>query len=151
MTNTTSTTNTPFTQNMDTVFSDLHNFVKTDSILGTPLAVGDKTLVPIMSVTLGYGSADMPKKAGSGASNATSSSNGVGLGAKVSANGVIVIDKNNVSMLNVGENKGSLDQLMDKIPQALGSMGQNITQQAGGQGQQGQGAQNQQSQNQQNK
>lgn len=133
------TENASFNQNMDTVFSDLHNFVKSDSVLGTPLPVGEKTLVPVISITLGYGSADMPKKT----QNNNTSNNGVGLGARISTDAVVVIEKNSVNMLNVGE-QNNMGQIMSKIPEAITSISQTMSKQ-GQQGQQGQ--QNQQSQN----
>ncbi|KGK88304.1 MULTISPECIES: GerW family sporulation protein [unclassified Clostridium] len=116
---------TNFSQNLGTLFSDLHNFVDTDSVLGKPLSVGDKTLVPVMSVTLGYGNTGMSTKMQ--AVNSTNASNGVGLGARVSTSSVIVIDKDNVSMLPVNE-KSTMGQMMDKIPQALSTLGQNMMQ-----------------------
>ncbi|MBM7869975.1 putative spore protein YtfJ [Clostridium pascui] len=116
---------TNFSQNLGTLFSDLHNFVDTDSVLGKPLSVGDKTLVPVMSVTLGYGNTGMSTKMQ--AVNSTNASNGVGLGARVSTSSVMVIDKDNVSMLPVNE-KSTMGQMMDKIPQALSTLGQNMMQ-----------------------
>jgi uncharacterized spore protein YtfJ len=128
--------NTPFTQNMDTIFTDLHNFVKNDSVLGAPVVVGDKTLVPVISVTLGYGNPGMAK------SNTPNSMSG--MGARISTNAVVVIDKSSTTMLTVGE-KGNMSQMIDKIPQAISSLGQSMQgqQSQNGQGQQG-GQQNQQ-------
>lgn len=134
--------NANFTQNMDTLFSDLQNFVKTDSVIGSPVTVGDKTLVPVMSVALGYGSTGMAKRQQSDNTNA---SNGVGLGAKISTSAVVVIDKDSVSMLPVN-GKNNMGQLMDKLPQALTSLGQNMMSQGANQGQQQNQMQNQQNQ-----
>lgn len=120
------TDNTTFSQNIDTVFTDLHNFAKSDSILGTPLPVGDKTLIPIMSVTLGYGSAEMPKKPQTNNNNNNSNNGLGGLGAKISADAVVVVEKDSVTMLNVGQ-KNNMNQLMDKIPEALTNITENLT------------------------
>lgn len=148
------TDNTMFGQNIDTVFTDLHNFAKSDSILGTPLPVGDKTLVPIMSVTLGYGSAEMPKKAQSNSNSngnsisSNNNNNGLGgLGAKISADAVVVVEKDSVTMLNVGQ-KNNMNQLMDKIPEALTNISQNLTQKGKEAQNQQQGQQQPQPQNQ---
>ena len=127
--------NNTFTQNMDTLFSDLHNLVKSDTVLGTPVPVGDKTLVPVMSVTLGYGSTGMGKKSQS--DNTTNSSNGIGLGARVSTNAVVVIDKNSVQMLPVNE-KSNMGQIMEKLPEAISNMTQGMKQMGGQIGQMGQ-------------
>lgn len=121
---------TEFTHNIDTLFSDLQNFTKTEAVLGNPLAVGDKTLVPVMSVTLGYGSAGMGTKVDQ--PETKNASNGVGLGAKITTSAVVVVEKDCVSMLPVSE-KSNTNQLMDKIPQAIASLTQ------GASGSQGQG------------
>jgi uncharacterized spore protein YtfJ len=123
---------TDFTQNIDTLFSDLQNFAKTESVLGNPLIVGDKTLVPVMSVTLGYGSAGMGTKIDQ--PETKNASNGIGLGAKISTSAVVIVEKTGVSMLPVSE-KSNMGQLMDKIPQAIASMTQGSTQQGASQGQ----------------
>ena len=124
--------NTPFTQNMDTIFTDLHNFVKNDSVLGAPVVVGDKTLVPVISVTLGYGNPGMSKS--------STPSSMSGMGARVSTNAVVVIDKNSATMLTVGE-KANMSKMIDKIPQAISSIGQSMQGQKGGQQQQSQAGQ----------
>ena len=124
---------TNFSQNIDTVFSDIENFAKTDAVLGSPVSVGDKTLIPVMSVTLGYGST--PGKNSQGANQMVP--NGVGLGARVNTNAVVVIDKDTVSMLPTNE-KSNLGQLMNNIPpsilnsipQSVLNAGQNILQKA---------------------
>lgn len=120
---------TEFTQNMDTLFSDLQNFTKTESILGNPLTVGDRTLVPVMSVTLGYGSAGMGTKVQQ--PTTSNSSSGIGLGAKIATSAVVVLETNGVSLLPV-DGKSNMGQLMDKIPQAIASMSKG----SGAQGQQ---------------
>lgn len=123
--------NTPFTQSMDTIFTDIHNFTKTDSVLGAPVVVGDKTLVPVISVTLGYGTPGMSKN---------NTSNASGMGARISTNAVVVIDKNSTTMLSVGE-KGNMSQMIDKIPQAISSIGQSMQGQQPQSDQQSQGGQ----------
>lgn len=135
--------NTSLSQNLDTLFSDLHNLVKSDTVLGNPVSVGDKTLVPVMAVTLGYGTTGMGTKMGN---NSNASSNGIGLGARVSTSAVMVIDKDSVTMHSVTE-KGNMATMMEKIPQALAGMGQSMT--GMGQGQQGQQQGQQQNQGQQ--
>ena len=126
--------NTSFTQNVDTLFSDLQNLTKTDTVLGTPITVENKTIVPLMSVTLGYGSTGMGARKQTGGSFNTSS-DGHGLGAKISTSGVLIIDKENVQLLSTNESS-AVNQMMSKIPQALASIGQGAS---GGspQGQQG--------------
>lgn len=120
-----------FSQNMETIFSDIQNFSKTDAVLGSPVSVGDKTLVPVMSVTLGYGST--PSKNGQG--NSEAATNGLGLGARITTNAVVVIDKDSVSMLPTNEksNMGQIiknipQPLMNSLPESLKNMGQSVLQ-----------------------
>jgi uncharacterized spore protein YtfJ len=128
--------NANFSENIDTVFSDIQNFAKTDAVLGSPVSVGDKTLIPVMSVTLGYGSTPGKNSQGSQSVNQMSP-NGVGLGARVNTNAVVVIDKDSVSMLPTNE-KSNMGQLMNNIPQSIMNsipqsvlnMGQNVLQKA---------------------
>lgn len=112
---------------VDSLFHGLENFTQKEGILGKPVEQGDKTLIPVISVTLGYGSGNMAPKAQQAQMGMASSSDtggALGLGAKVSTDAVIVIDSNNVSMLPVS-GSGNVSQLIDKIPQIVMGMNQN--------------------------
>lgn len=152
-----------FTQNLDTLFSNLEDFTRKESVLGSPVTYGDKTLIPIVTVTLGYGSGNSASKAQGGAgagqqasgvagqnANANMGMGALGLGAKISTEAVVLINKDNVSVLSINDkmDKTVLTQMMDKIPQMF--MGNQQGQQQGqqkqgqqGQAQQGQGQQGQ--------
>lgn len=119
--------NINFSQNMDTIFSGLQDFVKTESVMGTPVVVEDKTLVPIVSVALGYGSATGSAKNTQPNSNSSNDDPNVGLGARITTNAVVVIDKGSVSMLPVN-GKGNMGQLIDKIPEMVTNMAPNAQQ-----------------------
>ncbi|MCR4436082.1 MAG: spore germination protein GerW family protein [Clostridiales bacterium] len=127
--------NLSFTQNIDAIFTNLEEFTKKESVLGQPVTYGDKTLIPIVSVTLGYGSGSMRAKSqqnntGAGMNAEMNPGNGLGMGAKINTEAVVVIDKDNVSMLPVGE-KSNMGQMIDKIPQILMNLNQNKPQQQG--------------------
>lgn len=118
-----------FTQNIDALFANLEEFTKKEAIMGQPVTYGERTLVPVISVTIGYGSGNSAGKnqqnnmsANQGSS--TSGMGALGIGAKVSTDAVVVIDNNGVSMLPVGE-KSNFGQLMDKIPQVINTFSQN--------------------------
>lgn len=133
--------NADLTQNVDTLFSNLESFTQNEGLIGKPVTHGDKTFIPVVSVTIGYGSGNTATKAQQGGSTSGAgigamSGNGhmaggaLGIGAKLSTDAVILIDKENVSMmpLNATANVG---QLMDKIPQMLSGMGGKQSQQQG--------------------
>lgn len=144
--NTTDTLN----QNVDMLFGNLEKFTQNEGVIGKPVVHEDKTFLPVVSVTLGYGggnSASKAQPAESGTSGGTLGSmtgkmagGALGLGAKLFTEAVIVIDKtkDNVTLLPI--NASATSQLADKIPQIISSMNmkQGGGQQSGGQqGQQG--------------
>ncbi len=140
---------TSLTQNVDALFSNLEGFTQNEGLIGKPVTHGDKTFLPVVSLTLGYGSGNSASKAQQGSSSTISPSmtgsgnmagGALGLGAKLCTDAVIVIDKDNVSMLQMtGTATG---QIMDKIPQIISGM--SGKQQQSGQNQTQSQAQNQQ-------
>ncbi|AEY67742.1 spore germination protein GerW family protein [Clostridium sp. BNL1100] len=146
---------TNMNQNVTTLFSNLEDFTQNEGLIGKPVTHGDKTFIPVVSVTLGYGTGNTASKnhgtstkeqAGGTTSGMANNMAGgaLGLGAKLCTDAVIIVDKDNVSMLQVGPTATS--QLMDKIPQIISGMGSMGKQQQQGQQQQGQQSQSSQSQ-----
>lgn len=131
------------TQYVDTLFNNMETFSQKDGLIGKPVTQGDKTFLPVMSITLGYGGGDSHAKgkptaggAGMAAQSGNLAGGALGIGAKLCADAVIVIDKDNVMMAPVGS-QGGMNQVIDKIPQILSSMnGQQGNQQGQQQGQQ---------------
>lgn len=132
-------------QNVDALFSNLETFTQTEGLIGKPVTHGDKTFLPVVSVTLGYGSGNSASKAQSGNTSANQglgsivgagnmAGGALGLGAKLCTDAVIVIDKDKVSMMPLNATANAA-QLMDKIPQILSGMTSN-KQQGQQQGQQ---------------
>ncbi|MDF2686425.1 MAG: hypothetical protein K0S55_1607, partial [Clostridia bacterium] len=114
------------TENVNTLFQSLENFTQKEGVIGKPVSQGDKTFLPIVSISVGYGggnaSMGMGQTNGSFASKSTESSSGtgaLGLGAKLNTEAVILIDNQNVSLLTLSMPNGS--QLIDKIPQIIRS------------------------------
>lgn len=140
--------NLNLTQNVDTLFSNLESFTQSEGLIGKPVTHGDKTFLPVVSVTLGYGGGNTSSKGqqgtgsqGQGTTQASGLGNmaggALGLGAKLSTEAVIVIDKDKVSMMQISPS-ANVGQLMDKLPQMLSGIGQNKQQgqQSPSQGQQ---------------
>jgi uncharacterized spore protein YtfJ len=142
-------TNTTLNQNVDMLFTNLENFTQKEGVIGKPVIHENKTFLPVVSVTLGYGGGNSASKAPAGDNNtanqtigniaANMSGGALGFGAKLNTEAVIIIDKDkdNVSMISVNAPNAGL---AEKIPQMLMNMGQN--KQNGQQNQQG-NAQNQ--------
>lgn len=132
------------TENVDTLFRSLENFTQKEGIIGKPVTQGDKTFLPVVSITMGYGSGNANMKGqGGGATGTAGSSTGtgaLGLGAKLCTDAVILIDGQNVSVLPMNA-AGAATNLVDKIPEIISGVK--------GQGQQGQNQNKSQNQNQQ--
>ena len=128
-------------ENVDSLFRSLENFTQNEGIIGKPVTQGDKTFLPVVSITLGYGGGNASAKSQGGASNAGagmgsmgSGTGALGLGAKLCTDAVIVIDNQNVSMLSVNSNASAI---MDKIPQIISGVTQGKQSQGQGQNQSG--------------
>lgn len=116
-------------ENVDTLFHSLENFTQNEGVIGKPVTQGNKTLMPVVSVTIGYGggNASMKNQMNAASSNNGSSNTGsgaLGLGAKLNTEAVIVFDSQSqdISMLPMNPNGAS--QIVDKIPQIVSSMSQ---------------------------
>lgn len=121
-------------QYVDALFTNMENFSQKDGMIGKPVTQGDKTFLPIMSITLGYGGGDTQSKAKTttGVTGATNSGGGMmggalGIGAKLATDAVLVIDKGNVLMASINP-PGGMGQVLDKIPQIINSMNQGSAQ-----------------------
>jgi uncharacterized spore protein YtfJ len=120
------------TDNVDTLFHSLENFTQKEGVIGKAVTQGDKTLFPVVSVTVGYGGGNASMKAPAGgassSSYSSSSSSGtgaLGLGAKLNTEAIIIIDSGNnqnVSLLPMSTSGAS--QIVEKIPQILQGMNQ---------------------------
>lgn len=107
--------NTSLKENLDTLFGNLEKFLKTETVVGEPIVIGETTLVPIVSVSFGCGTTGAVgnDKTGKGVSGA-----GIGAGAKITPDAVLVIKNNEVTMLPIKEGS-SMDKLMAMVPGIL--------------------------------
>ncbi len=126
-------------QNVDLLFSNLESFTQNEGVIGKPITQENKTFLPVVSVTLGYGGGNSATKSQPGASGSTGSSGAtgmmgsmagkmaggaLGLGAKLNTEAIIVIDKDKDSVSLLPVNVAASSQLADKIPQMLMNMNQ---------------------------
>lgn len=98
--------------NLDLVFGKLENFLKTETVVGQPIKIGETTLIPFISVAFGCGGGG-----GNGEADKNLSGSGSGLGAcaKLTPNAVLVIKDNEVTMLPV-KTKTNLEKLINMVP-----------------------------------
>ncbi len=114
------------TQQVDTLFANMENFTQKDSLIGKPVAQGDKTFLPVMSLTLGYGGGDSQAKgkpaAGAAAGGGSTMGGGaLGVGAKLCTDAVLVVDKDNVMLAPINA-AGNISQVINQLPQIIGSI-----------------------------
>ena len=85
--------NNSMKESLDSVFTNLEKFIKTETVIGEPIVVGEVTLVPIISVMFGCGAGG-----GTGGDNKgmTGDGSGGGGGARISPNAILVIKKDEV-------------------------------------------------------
>jgi uncharacterized spore protein YtfJ len=56
-------------ENVDNLFQSLENFTQKEGIIGKPVTQGDKTFLPVVSVTVGYGGGNASMKGQAGSSS----------------------------------------------------------------------------------
>jgi len=96
---------------MEKMYDKLDNFLKTETVVGETIEVGEVKLIPIITASFGLGGGigEEEDKAGGG---------GGGVGCKISPDAILVIRGSEVEMMPV-KNKSSLDKLIEKIPSLL--------------------------------
>ncbi|NMM63357.1 sporulation protein [Clostridium sp. P21] len=99
-------------ENLEVLFNKLQNFLKTETVVGEPIVVGETTLVPIISVSFGCGTGS---GGGTDDKGANGSGGGLGFGAKVTPNAMLVIKNDSVTMLPVN-NKSNVENLLQMVP-----------------------------------
>ncbi len=96
---------------LHSVVGELKNMARTESIVGAPITVGDKTVIPIIKMTVGFGAGG-----GQGEYEQKGSGFGGGGGGGVSIEpaAFIIMDKDGISLLPA--KKGNWESLVEAIP-----------------------------------
>lgn len=102
-------------ENLEALFDKLENFLKSETVIGQPIVIGETTLVPIVSVTFGCGTGGGYGKDPKG-NDGTGS--GIGSAAKIIPNAILVIKNDRVTMLPV-KDKSNLDYLVNMVPEIM--------------------------------
>lgn len=106
---------TPVNESLETLFSHLEKFLKTETVIGEPIVVGETTLIPIITVAFGCGGGGGGGKDEKGNDGMGT---GVGVGAKISPDAVIVIRQDSVTMLPV-KNRSNIEKLVGMVPEIV--------------------------------
>ncbi len=100
--------------NLESLFSNMENFISTKTVVGEPVTVGDITMVPLIDVSFGVGAGSSGNK---GEKDSKGKSAG-GLGAKITPSAILVVQNGTVQLVNV-KNTGSVDKLLNMVPGIL--------------------------------
>jgi len=106
---------TPINESLETLFSHLERFLKTETVIGEPIVVGETTLIPIITVSFGCGGGGGGGKDDKGNDGMGT---GVGVGAKISPDAVVVIKDDTVTMLPV-KSKSNIEKLVSMVPEIV--------------------------------
>jgi uncharacterized spore protein YtfJ len=105
-------------QNAEALFTNLEKFLKTETVVGEPIQVGETTIIPLITVSFGCGT---------GGGNGTDpkgmggSGGGLGAGARISPNAILVIKNGEVTLLPV-KDKGGLGNLLEMVPEIVSKL-----------------------------
>lgn len=99
-------------ENINVLFEKLESFIKSKTIFGESIQVGDATLVPVVDVSFGLGSGggDGTDEKGNGGVGG-----GAGIGARASAAAIIVIKEGKVEVVPIKKSSG-LEKLIELVP-----------------------------------
>ncbi len=102
---------------MNVTLENLKAMVDADTIIGSPIKVGDVTLIPVSKVAFGLatGGSDFPSKD----SARSHFGGGGGAGVTVTPIAFISVCGDNVKMLQVNATVSSVDKLIDLAPEMI--------------------------------
>lgn len=102
-------------ENIDLMFDRLEKFLRTKTVVGEPVEVGDATLIPFITTSFRV---DSNAKAGMENKEIDKTGDGAGLGAEITPTAVLVIKKDDVQMIPIKENS-NMEKLMQIVPDIL--------------------------------
>lgn len=96
-----------FNSTVGTLFNGMDGFLTTKTVVGEPTKIGDTIILPLVDVSFGVAAGaftDDKKNSGAG-----------GLGGKMSASAVLVIQNGTTKLVNV-KNQDSITKILDMVP-----------------------------------
>lgn len=98
------------------IVGELKNIATSQTVIGDPITVGEKTVVPVVKISLGFGAGG-----GQGEKGDQSGFGGGGGGAaKIEPSAFIIIDDKKISLLSA--KPGKLDALVEAVPGLFGKI-----------------------------
>jgi len=105
---------------LDNILGHVEHLATTKTIIGEPMTVGDKTIIPVMKVTLGFGAGGLDGSGqGKGENNlgVTATGGGGGGGVCISPAGFIFIDGDKITLH--GTKPKMFETIFESIPEII--------------------------------
>lgn len=101
---------------MKDIVGELKNIASSQTVVGDPITVNQKTVIPVVKISLGFGAGG-----GQGEEGTKSGFGGGGGGAvKVEPSAFIIMDEKKISLLSA--KPGKLDALVEAVPALFGKV-----------------------------
>ena len=99
------------------IVGELKEIARSQSVIGDPITVGGKTVVPVVKISVGFGAGG-----GQGERNDKSAGFGGGGGgaARIEPSAFIIMDEKKISLLSA--KPGKLDALVEAVPDLFGKL-----------------------------
>ena len=98
-----------FSEVMGSLLKGMDTYLSAKTVVGDPVTVGDTTIVPLVDISFGAGAA-------AGLNDSRKSDNGGGgMGGKLSANSVLVI-QNGITRLVSVKSQDTVNKVLDMVP-----------------------------------
>jgi len=110
-------------ENLEALFGKLEKFLKSETVVGEPIVIGETTIVPIVAITFGCatgagsGSGNDSNKSGSG----SGSGSGLSSAAKITPTAVLIIKDNETTLLPI-KDKFGIENILNKVPDLMDKM-----------------------------
>ncbi len=98
------------------IVGELKNIATSQTVIGEPITVGQKTVVPVVKISIGFGAGGgQGEKGGQSGFGA-----GGGGAAKIEPSAFIIMDESKISLLSA--KPGKLDALVEAVPGLFGKI-----------------------------
>ena len=96
------------------VVGELKEIAKSETVVGEPIQVGKRTVIPVVKISVGFGAGGGQGEEQEAGKPRTGFGGGGGGGAKIEPIAFIIIDEKDASILTVGKHKW--ESVIDAIP-----------------------------------
>jgi uncharacterized spore protein YtfJ len=103
---------------IQTIVGELRQIARSETIIGTPVTIGERTVVPITKLSVGFGAGG---GAGSRQEKGSGYGGGGGGGAMIEPVAFLVLDKDRIQLLSTRKH-GAVEAILEAAPDLLASI-----------------------------